>query len=379
MTTLCNLWRRWLAVCLVVLCAAETAGGDFLSLQRRIVEIHEENRAAMVRVKAVYEAMEDEDTPQVFIGSGFFISREGYVVTNTNIVQNPMRGAKPIRVWAEHEGVSYSADVVGVDPVANIGLLRLNTLPRNFRFLSLVDTPDMPPVGTLLVRLSMPLEFDATPELGMITGYESRFGGRLFPCKYLRTSVAGSPGDGGSAYLDLNGRLLGVNVVSVPEVGATYIIPARAVLRIREDLLSAGEVTRGWIGFEVREESSVSDGSRIVLAAITDRPAREAGLLPGDVLRQIGEYPIRTLDDLRNAMFYTRVGQYVQVRVTRDGSEREVNVRIAARPDDEPLEIVRPLPSEDLLQPISPVRTSEATEDDLEEDGDDLPRLVPHQ
>ncbi len=377
MTTLCIRWRRFVVALFLASFTAQAFGGDFLSLQRRIVEIYEENRASLVRVKAVYEPMEDEDTPQVFIGTGFFISREGYVITNTNIVQNPLRASKPIRVWAEHDGVSYSADVVGVDPVANIGLLRLNTLPRNFRFLSLVDTTDMPPVGTLLVRLSMPLEFEPTPELGMITGSESRFGGRLFPCKYLRTSVAGSPGDGGSAYLDLNGRLLGVNVVSVPEVGATYIIPARAVLRIREDLLAAGEVTRGWIGFEVREESSVSDGSRVILAAITDSPARDAGLLPGDVLRKIGDYTIRSLDDLRNAMFYTRVGQYVQVRVKRDGDNREVNVRIAKRPDDEPLEIVRPLPGDDLFQPVSPVQTEEATDDDLEESDPSLPRLVP--
>ena len=126
--------------------------------------------------------------------------------------------------------------------------LRLNTLPREFRFLHLVDSADLPPVGTLVVRLSMPLEFDPTPELGMVTGHESRFGGRLFPCIYIRTSIPGSPGDGGSAYLDLNGRLIGLNVVSIPEIGATYVIPARAALRIREDLLAEGSVVRGWGG-----------------------------------------------------------------------------------------------------------------------------------
>ncbi len=354
MTTLSRRWRVAIVLGLVLACWGSplVTASDFLSLQRRIIEIYEENRSAMVRVKAVYEADAEEDSPQVFIGSGFFISREGYVITNTNIVKNPFREDPPIRVWVEHDSIAYAADVTGVDASTNLAIIRLQSLPSTFRFLSLMDQSDLPPVGSLIVRLSMPLEFDPTPDIGLVTGYESRFAGRLFPCKYIRTSIAGTPGDGGSAYLDLNGRLIGINVVSVPEVGATYLVPTRAAVRVREDLLSAGEVTRGWIGFEIREEKSVREGSRVVLASITDSPARQAGLLPGDVLHRIGDYPIRDLDDLRNAMFYTRVGQYVQVEILRAGELKEVSVRIAKRPDDEPLEIVRTLPREEAVVPI---------------------------
>ncbi|MCC5841775.1 MAG: trypsin-like peptidase domain-containing protein [Opitutales bacterium] len=329
----------WCAFLAILIGFPFPVSADFLGLQRRIIEIYQENRSAMVRVKAVYEAQGEETTPQVIIGTGFFISREGSVLTNTSIVDNASRESRPIRIWIEHDGVAFSADLIGSDHSANVALLRLNTLPREFRFLHLVDSADLPPVGTLVVRLSMPLEFDPTPELGMVTGHESRFGGRLFPCIYIRTSIPGSPGDGGSAYLDLNGRLIGLNVVSIPEIGATYVIPARAALRIREDLLAEGNVVRGWVGFEVREESSVRDGNRIVIAAITDTPAREGGLLAGDVIRQIGGYRIRSLDDLRNAMFYARVGQYLQIQVLRAGEQRDFSIRVAPRPADEPLEV----------------------------------------
>ena len=354
MTTLSRRWRAAIVLSLVFVCwgVPFASASDFLSLQRRIIEIYEENRSAMVRVKAVYEANAEEDSPQVFIGSGFFISREGYIITNTNIVKNPIREDLPIRVWVEHESIAYAADVMGVDASTNLAILRLQSLPSTFQFLSLMDQSELPPVGSVVVRLSMPLEFDPTPDIGLVTGHESRFSGRLFPCKYIRTSIPGTPGDGGSAYLDLNGRLLGINVVSVPEVGATYLVPTRAAVRVREDLLSAGEVTRGWIGFEIREETSVRDGSRVVLASITDSPARQAGLLPGDVLHRIGEDPIQRRDDWRKAMFDTRVGQDTQVELFRDGELKEFSVRIAPRPDDEPLEVVRSVPREDVVVPI---------------------------
>jgi len=329
------------------------AADDFLALERRIVELFNENRSAMVRVKAAYAPHEEGGIPELVIGSGFFISREGHLLTNASIVNNP------VRVWIEHEGVDYTAEIVGVDRPSNVALLRATNLPASFNFVYLLDSPDLPPVGTVVVRISMPLEFPATPEMGLVSGRESRFGDRFFPCKYIRTSILAGPGDGGSAYFDLAGRFLGMQVGSLPEVNSTYVLPARGALRIRDDLLFSGEVKFGWVGFEVREDRTADLGKRIVLAAVfQEGPARAAGLMVGDVLRTIGEYPIRSVDDIRNALFFTRVGQYVTIGVEREGQRREFSVRLTERPENEPFEIISKVELPPNMD-VSPVRTAE--------------------
>lgn len=323
---------------------------DLPGLEERLVSLFAENQSAMVRVKAVYPPKTgegNEEIPQVVIGTGFFISREGLIITNASIV------FQPLRVWIEHNEIAYSAEVLGVDERTNIAFLRTHSLPENFSFFHLADRADLPPVGSFILRLSMPLEFSASPSFGMVSGYESRFGERFFPCTYVRTSIPAGPGDGGSAYVDLTGRLLGIQVGSLPDVASSYILPARAALRIRDDILFSGMVTYGWIGFEVDIQTSIENGKEIVLSEVLENsPALKAGLMEGDILEQIGDYTIHSLDDLRNAMFYTRVGQYVDVRINRDGQPRRLSVKMDPRPADEPMEIIEPVENELLVDPL---------------------------
>ena len=331
----------------------------------------------MVGVKAVYPPKGDEEVPQVVIGSGFFISREGLIITNASIVY------KPLRVWIEHEEIAYSAEVLGLDQRANVAFLRTHTLPEEFSFFHLADRADLPPIGSFVLRLSMPLEFEASPKFGMVSGYESRFGDKFFPCTYIRTGISAGPGDGGSAFLDLTGRLLGIQVGSLPDVGSSYVLPARAALRIRDDILFSGMVTYGWIGFEVEIESSIEKGRQVILSQIfPGTPAEEAGLMEGDVLLRIGDYPIHSLDQLRNAMFYTRVSQFVDVQVERAGETRLFSVRTVTRPEDEPMQITSPNPAQQDINPIKEESTEgpegpipyeedlkSITEDQLENEG----------
>ena len=176
----------------------------------------------------------------------------------------------------------------------------------------------------------------------MVSGYEGRFGSRYFPCKQIRTTIPASPGDGGSVYIDLQGRILGMQVSSVPDIRATYVLPGRATLRLRDDLLFSGAVQYAWLGFEVREDASRAQGPTLVLSKVmADGPSAQAGLLSEDQLIGVGEFEIHRLDDLRNALFYTRPGQMVAVKVLRDGQLRNVNIKVAVRPPDEPFDVLR--------------------------------------
>ncbi len=333
-----SLWyTRWiylvfLGLCLFGLTEAQDEG-DFLSLQRRIQEVYEENRDAVVRVSAAFENAGEGGKTRVDIGTGFFISRDGHVMTNANSTL----GAD--RIWIVHREISYAAEMLGGDSYTNISLLRILSIPTNFRFLHLTDSPELPVAGTMVLRISALLEFKPSPSLGLVTGTESRFGSNIFPVPYIRTDIPGGPGEGGSPLLDLNGKLVGILVYALPvEVQGSYSLPARAALRIRDDLHFSGKINYGWIGIEVEPLSSRKEGSQVVIEKVTtETPAEEAGLLSGDVLVALGDSEIRDVSDVSEAVFYLRENQFVGVRVRRDGEFLDFTVPVIARPEDEPL------------------------------------------
>lgn len=311
---------------------------SFVALERRIIDLVEDHQDSLVRVSAAQEPLAEGQPSRVIIGTGFFVSGKGHVLTNASTV------AVQDRIWIEHHGVEYAATLVGMDRGTNLAVLLADTLPPDFGFFHLSDAPELPQMGQMLIRMSMPMRFGPTPRLTMVGGFESSVGNQLFPCKYIRVTNAAGPGEGGAAYLDLSGRLVGIQVGTLNEIDSSYVLPARAALRVRDDLDSTGAVEFGWMGFEVSNESTVAMGQHLSLAKVEDNtPASEAGLLPADILVQIGDYTVRTIDQLRNAMFYTRVGQFVEVQVLRDEAPLSVTVKLAKRPENEPLQVLRPV------------------------------------
>ena len=313
------------------------------------MELFHDNEGAVVRVKAAYESRNPAEVPQVIVGTGFFISREGHILTNASGVENSNR------IWIVYKGVDYAARLIGADRSTNLALLKVLTMPDDFPFIQLGDNPALPTPGTFLLRIASPLDLSPSPSMGMVSGVESRFGEHIFPCGLIRTTIPAGPGESGGAYLDLNGRLVGIQVGSLSEIGSTYILPARAVMRVRDDLLFYGKVTDGWVGFDVALDTSVADGTRVVIRnVIAGTPAKEAGMQAGDQLVQVGIYPVRDLDDLRNALFYTRVGEYVPVKLRRKGDIVEYTVRIAQRPPNADDLAGQPQPQEDEPAVIGP-------------------------
>lgn len=323
-----------------------------MALQRRMTEIYQENLSAVVRVKAAYESDSPTELSQIVVGTGFFISREGHVLTNASTVLNPDR------IWVVFNGVEYAAKMIGYDKSTNLALLKVATLPKDFTFIPIADNPTLPTMGTMVIRIGCPLELAPSPSLGMVSGVESRFGQHVFACGLIRTNIPAYPGDGGSPFIDLNGRLVGIQVGSLSEIGSTYILPARAALRVRDDLLFSGKVQDGWVGFDVLVDTSVADGTRVLIRnVIAGTPAAQAGMKVNDQVVQVGVYPIHDLDDLRNAFFYTRVGEYVPIKLMRDGRKMELNIKTAQRPagNDADASLVQPPTGEPKPKTATPV------------------------
>lgn len=297
--------------------------------QDRVIQIYSENEAAVARVKAAFQRGEGEERKvSLMVGTGFFISADGQFLTNASTV------AEAQRIFVEHHGHSYRATVKGLDIETNIALLRLERVPENFRFLPIDEAPDAP-VGSIAIAISSPLEFDPSPSLGLISGHETNFGNRVFPTVYLRSTIPAHPGDGGSPVFDLNGRFIGMMVASLPEMGSSYLIPARAVERVRKDLQAEGRVRRGWMGFGIEESLDAGGRSFIKITDIVPgSPAETAGLRPGDELLAFAGTELTDVRELRRLFFFSRVDQFISLRVRRESRDLVLSLRIAERPND---------------------------------------------
>jgi S1-C subfamily serine protease len=309
--------------------AEEVADTGYLSLQRRVSEVFDDGSRAVVRVKAAFDEAPEEGRPKVAlkVGTGFFVSREGHVVTNASIAT----GAN--RVWVEYEGRSHAAEVLGAEPESNFALLRLAEPPKGATVLPL-SSSGVPHAGSFVVAVTAPLDLSPSPSFGMVAGRDRSFGDRTFPIRFLRVTVPAGPGEGGAPVMDLSGRVIGMMIASIPELRSSYVLPAQALARLRDDVVFHGGVRPGWVGMDL-EERTVPGATRrevFVQSVLPDTPAAAAGLRPGDHVVRVDGLPVSSLDEFRESSFYARIGQVIALQVMRGGELVDVAVTVRARP-----------------------------------------------
>lgn len=304
----------------------EDNGGAALSLQKRVVDIHQNNRNAVVTVYAAHNPDENAGRPALFVGTGFFISRDGHILTNTNTIF----GAD--RVWVERDGVGYLAEVIGSDPLTNVAIIKALALPGDFQYLRFADKPNPPEIGSFVVALTSELGMAPGPSMGLINGWNTRYGDRILPTVYLRSDIPFDGGEGGSPVFDLNGSLIGMVIVALPEIRSSFILPARAVQRIRDDILFSGKVTFAHFGFSTLQKPDLEKGPHIEIEEVEpEGPAARGGIQAGDILLKVGDFKIVTDEHLRTAFFYTRPNELVNVVVKRGEEEVELPIKVGVR------------------------------------------------
>ena len=322
-----------------------------LALQQRLIEVFEQNKDSIVRVKAAYARPEVKDgKTQVMlrVGTGFFISQEGHVLVSAS------RAAGANRVWIEYQGKAYATEAVGHDRLTNISVLRVLEPPKEFSIINLDTSVERPALGSIAVAIACPLDFEPSPSMGIFTGKDKKLGNKVFPTEYIRTSISVDAGQGGCPILDINGRFIGMSVAAIPELGGSYLLPVDALARVRDDLLFSGKIIHSWMGFEVSGRLNDSDRTEVYLSKIVEEaPAAEAGLIEGDQLLSIGGRAIDDVSDVPGAIFFTRANQFTSIEVMREGEPIEVSVKTLPRPEQD-LE-------------IKPTEVSQATEAPAEE------------
>src|SRR6056300_566147 len=249
-----------------------------LSIQDRIKDIFSSTKDCVVRVKATRKDTLEEKTNRVLkMGSGFFVSKEGHVLT-TGLLRNADQ------IWVEHEKSFYLAQLIGHDYLCNVSLLKVVDPKKDFPFLSVSERAENLSPGSFLVGLTCALEFKVGPTFGLFQSHEISFGTNLFPTKMIRSSVPLGPGEIGAPIFDLNGRFVGIAHAALSDLGSSFILPAEACLRIRDGLLLSGNVEYGWFGVTVSRKLNASNSFDIVVEGTVDgSPASKSSLKKGDI------------------------------------------------------------------------------------------------
>ena len=271
-------------------------------------------------------------------GSGFFISADGYVVTNNHVIDD----AEDITV-ALSDGRDFEAEVVGTDPETDLALLRVNA-DVEFDYVELDRNLDIR-VGDWVVAMGNPFGLGGTATTGIISAMGRQMGPTQAYTDFLQTDASINRGNSGGPMFDLNGDVVGVNSAIISptggNVGIGFAIPSDLAARIIDQLIASGEVRRGYLGVspgDLTEELKDAMGlaadveGALINQVLVDTPAEDAGLENGDIVLEVDGRPVEDARELTRIIGAVAPQETVRLRVLRDERERTIRVTLAERP-----------------------------------------------
>lgn len=290
--------------------------------EQRLIELYQKYRDTVVKVKIATRTVDENGQEKVALTvlSGFFIDGKGTVLTNAI----PMQEGPRLRI--EKDGAQYLAVAIASDPRSNIGLVQVAKPPPNLSYIE-IETEDPPPsIGSLAYAITSPLDFAATPKLGLVSGRESSFSDIVFPFTYTRVSIASGPAEGGSPVFDSSGSLLGVSVASLPDINSSYLVPTRALRRIVEGIRKKDGGLHPIIRARFSEKVDPTTLERIVTVDFVENEgaARSSGLKQGDRILSIDGDEILSIDQWRDAVFFKDTGSFASLVVARGNERKEI-------------------------------------------------------
>lgn len=258
------------------------------------------------------------------LGSGVIIHPSGYAVTNEHVV----RGADRILV-ALKDGRTLGARLINTNVDSDLAVLKIDG-PGPFPVAELGDSDHLYP-GETTIALGNPFGLDSSVTAGVLSGIgrSVRFRGREVFSDFLQTSAIINPGNSGGPLLDINGRVIGINVaIDNRGPGIGYAIPVNRVKTVTTGLLDPEITKHAWLGFQAKP----AEGGLVVHSLVESSPASEAGLKVGDRIVAVSGKPVRTPLDLNVVLQEAEPDQTVAVRIVRENRDREVDIPFRAIP-----------------------------------------------
>jgi len=285
-------------------------------------------------------------------GSGFFISADGYAVTNNHVVDH----AHSVQVTAD-DGTVYPAKVVGTDSKTDLALIKVDG-NKDFPFVKFAE--HAPQVGDWVVAVGNPFGLGGTVTAGIVSARGRDIGAGPYD-DYVQIDAPINKGNSGGPAFDVNGNVIGVNTAifspSGGSVGIGFDIPADTAKIVVAQLKENGHVTRGWLGVQIQPvtaDIANSLGLKKAEGAIVDEPqsgspAAQAGIESGDVITAVNGVQVKDARELARTIGMMAPDTSVKLDIVRNGEPRSVTATLAQVPNEQQAK------ADDSAQPTSGV------------------------
>jgi S1-C subfamily serine protease len=270
------------------------------------------------------------------MGSGIIINADGYILTNSHVVQ----GAERI-VVTFFDGRAVDGKLVGDCPSADIAVIKVEA--KGLPAVEIGDPEDLK-VGQPVFAIGNPFGLPGGPTV--TSGVVSALGRTihsesLMLDDLIQTDAAINPGNSGGPLIDESGRVVGINTAVIPFAqGIGFAISIKMAIRCYEDIIKYGKVMLPWLGItgiSVNETIAhrynlASTTGVLVVGVADDSPAERGGISPGDIIIRFGDRPVKTIEELHRIVVSRKVGDSVQVLVARGKEKLEVRITLEEIP-----------------------------------------------
>ncbi|MEF3696914.1 Do family serine endopeptidase [Desulfolutivibrio sp.] len=267
------------------------------------------------------------------LGSGFIISRDGYIVTNNHVIDQ----ADEVKVLLRDSDKPLTAKVIGRDPEMDLALIKIegkNDLP----YLEFGDSGALK-VGEWVVAIGNPFGLQNTVTVGIVSAKGRIIGAGPFD-NFIQTDASINPGNSGGPLLDLDGRVIGINTAIVASgQGIGFAIPSNMAKDIITQLRENKSVKRGWLGVTIQniDENTAKaldmkdTKGALLTSVIPGDPADKAGLKTGDVITAINGENIEDTNALLRKVAAIRPGEKAELTILRKGATSKISVSLGER------------------------------------------------
>jgi serine protease Do len=276
------------------------------------------------------------DQPSASLGSGFIVSSDGYILTNAHVVD----GANVVTVKLTDKR-EFKAKVVGADKQSDVAVLKIDA--SNLPTVKIGD-PNQSKVGQWVVAIGSPYGFDNTVTSGIISAKSRSLPNENYT-PFIQTDVPVNPGNSGGPLFNLQGEVIGINSMIYSQTGGfqglSFAIPINEAIKVKDDLVKTGHVSRGRLGVAVQGlNQTLADSfgmskpnGALVSSVDPGGPAAKAGLQPGDVITAVNGSPVADSTDLPAEVASLAPGSSATITVWRDKASKDIKVTIGSMSD----------------------------------------------
>jgi len=271
-------------------------------------------------------------------GSGFLVDPKGYIITNHHVVD----GADKITVKLHTDNSEYKARLIGYDIETDLAVVKIET-GKTMPYAK-VGNSDGVQVGDWAVAIGSPFGLEASVTAGIVSAKGRDIGAQQFQ-RFIQTDAAINPGNSGGPLLNIRGEVVGVNTMIATNSGGYqgigFALPINMAVKVYNQLIKSGKVTRGSIGIswskaqekpELLKALGVEHG--VVVEVVTkDGPADKAGVQTEDIITAVNGKPIKDGEELVARVADTPVGEKITVTVDRRGKKLDLPITVRDRAD----------------------------------------------